>query len=37
MTTIDAVNAQILELLQDDGRITNAKLAEHLKMSETPS
>lgn len=36
MSVIDPVNAQILELLQDDGRITNAKLAEHLRMSETP-
>ncbi len=33
---IDTVNAQILELLQSDGRMTNAKLAEHLNMSETP-
>lgn len=37
MTDIDAVNARILKLLQDDGRMTNAKLAEHLHMSETPS
>ncbi len=36
MSGIDAVNAQILELLQGDGRMTNAKLAEHLHMSETP-
>ena len=37
MTAIDSVNAQILSLLQDDGRMTNAKLAENLNMSETPS
>ena len=36
MSGIDTVNAQILELLQSDGRMTNAKLAEHLNMSETP-
>lgn len=36
MSSIDTVNAQILELLQSDGRMTNAKLAEHLNMSETP-
>ena len=36
MSAIDTVNAQILGLLQDDGRMTNAKLAEHLRMSETP-
>lgn len=36
MTSIDAVNAEILGLLQSDGRMTNAKLAEHLSMSETP-
>jgi|TARA_R110002049_G_scaffold100384_2_gene244390 DNA-binding Lrp family transcriptional regulator len=36
MSDIDAVNAQILELLQGDGRMTNTKLAEHLNMSETP-
>jgi len=33
---IDAVNTRILELLQNDGRMTNAKLAENLNMSETP-
>ncbi|WP_119309379.1 Lrp/AsnC family transcriptional regulator [Cohaesibacter haloalkalitolerans] len=33
---IDKVNAEILELLQTDGRMSNAKLAEHLSMSETP-
>lgn len=37
MADIDAVNVQILDLLQDDGRMTNAKLADHLGMSETPS
>lgn len=36
MTQIDGVNAQILNLLQSDGRMTNAKLADHLSMSETP-
>ena len=36
MPGIDAVNTQILELLQNDGRMTNAKLAENLNMSETP-
>lgn len=36
MPDIDAVNANILELLQNDGRMTNARLAEHLGMSETP-
>ena len=37
MAEIDSINAQILSLLQDDGRMTNAKLAEQLNMSETPS
>lgn len=36
MNQLDAVNAQILNLLQNDGRMTNAKMAEHLSMSETP-
>ena len=36
MTKIDAVSMQMLTLLQDDGRMTNAKLAETLSMSETP-
>ncbi|MGO4854536.1 Lrp/AsnC family transcriptional regulator [Phaeovulum sp. W22_SRMD_FR3] len=36
MPAIDAINARILQLLQEDGRMTNAKLAEHLSMSETP-
>ncbi|WP_417268104.1 Lrp/AsnC family transcriptional regulator [Celeribacter baekdonensis] len=36
MTKIDAVNADILALLQTDGRMSNARLADHLGMSETP-
>ena len=36
MPDIDAANAKILSLLQEDGRMTNARLAEHLSMSETP-
>ncbi|MFW8634879.1 Lrp/AsnC family transcriptional regulator [Cribrihabitans pelagius] len=36
MIQIDSTNAQILTLLQQDGRMTNAKLAEQLSMSETP-
>lgn len=36
MTKIDNINAEILDLLQNDGRMTNAKLAGHLSMSETP-
>lgn len=36
MPQIDAVNTQILDLLQNDGRMSNAKLAGHLGMSETP-
>lgn len=36
MPAIDAANARILALLQDDGRMTNTKLSEHLGMSETP-
>lgn len=36
MTEIDGVNARILDLLQGDGRMSNARLAEHLSMSETP-
>lgn len=36
MQPIDRVNAEILVQLQNDGRMTNAKLAEHLNMSETP-
>ncbi|WP_268878293.1 Lrp/AsnC family transcriptional regulator [Mesobaculum littorinae] len=30
------MNVQILTLLQEDGRMTNAKLAQRLGMSETP-
>ncbi len=33
---IDKANAEILELLQIDGRVSNAKLAERLSISETP-
>ncbi|WP_291733883.1 winged helix-turn-helix transcriptional regulator, partial [Leisingera sp. F5] len=36
MPEIDGVNAELLTLLQDDGRMTNAKLAERIGMSETP-
>lgn len=36
MPEIDAVSARILTLLQEDGRMTNARLAETLGMSETP-
>lgn len=36
VTKIDAVSMQMLTLLQDDGRMTNAKLAKTLSMSETP-
>ena len=36
MDRIDNVNADLLDLLQTDGRMSNAKLAEHLSMSETP-
>ncbi|MEP3631437.1 MAG: Lrp/AsnC family transcriptional regulator [Hyphomicrobiales bacterium] len=36
MFEIDATNAHILDLLQQDGRMTNAKLAEQLQMTETP-
>lgn len=36
MNGLDRANIQLLNLLQSDGRITNAKLAEHLQMSETP-
>lgn len=37
MSEIDAVSARILSLLQEDGRMSNARLAERLGMSETPS
>nr|WP_319515477.1 Lrp/AsnC family transcriptional regulator [uncultured Cohaesibacter sp.] len=36
MTEMDKVNVEILKQLQSDGRLSNAKLAEHLNMSETP-
>lgn len=36
MPKIDGINAQLLSLLQDDGRMTNARLADRLGMSETP-
>lgn len=36
MPDIDQINIEILDLLQKDGRMSNAKLAEHLSMSETP-
>ncbi len=36
MAQIDKINAEILDLLQTDGRMSNARLAEHLSMSETP-
>ena len=33
---LDGVDRAILRLLQEDGRITNARLAEKLSLSETP-
>nr|WP_242520976.1 Lrp/AsnC family transcriptional regulator [Halomonas litopenaei] len=33
---MDRKNLQLLDLLQQDGRITNARLAEALSLSETP-
>ncbi len=36
MSNFDTVNVQLLNLVQDDGRITNARLAQHLNLSETP-
>lgn len=33
---LDGVDTAILRLLQEDGRITNARLAEKLSLSETP-
>lgn len=36
MQQIDRVDAEILDRLQKDGRLTNAKLAAQLSMSETP-
>ncbi|MEG2964205.1 MAG: Lrp/AsnC family transcriptional regulator, partial [Janthinobacterium sp.] len=34
--SLDATDLQILRLLQDEGRLSNARLAERLKLSETP-
>jgi DNA-binding Lrp family transcriptional regulator len=36
MTEIDKVDADILDRLQCDGRLSNAKLAEQISLSETP-
>ncbi|ACR31812.1 Lrp/AsnC family transcriptional regulator [Burkholderia glumae] len=36
MPEIDSVDAEILNRLQKDGRLSNAKLAAQLSMSETP-
>lgn len=36
MTEMDRVDAEILERLQRDGRLSNAKLASQLGLSETP-
>lgn len=36
MSAIDAVSARLLALLQEDGRMSNARLSERLGMSETP-
>ena len=36
MTEIDRTDAEILDILQRDGRLSNAKLAEQLALSETP-
>ncbi|MDE2428815.1 MAG: Lrp/AsnC family transcriptional regulator [Burkholderiales bacterium] len=36
MNGIDKVDAEILDRLQRDGRLSNAKLAEQLALSETP-
>lgn len=36
MIGIDKVDCQILEMLQADGRLSNAKVANRLSMSETP-
>jgi DNA-binding Lrp family transcriptional regulator len=33
---LDNVDLRILSLLQDEGRMSNARLAEHLHLSETP-
>lgn len=34
---LDSTDLRILELLQDEGRISNARLAERLNLSETPA
>lgn len=36
MNSIDRIDAGILDRLQRDGRLSNAKLAEQLSLSETP-
>ncbi len=36
MKLLDETNLRILDLIQQDGRMTNAKLAERLSLSETP-
>lgn len=36
MPLLDKVDAEILDRLQRDGRLSNAKLAEQLALSETP-
>ena len=36
MAKIDRVDAEILDMLQENGRLSNAKVAERLSMSETP-
>jgi len=36
MNEIDKVDADILDRLQRDGRLSNAKLAEQISLSETP-
>lgn len=36
MKSLDKVDADILRRIQQDGRLTNAKLADELSLSETP-
>ena len=36
MAKIDRVDTEILDMLQENGRLSNAKVAERLSMSETP-
>lgn len=36
MSDFDKTDAAILDCLQRDGRLSNAKLAEQLSLSETP-